>query len=249
MTRSSGQEESESASLPKIGDRIFCVTKQSVYVTPDCLKQLKSLKGSDASNPYDEEVGPEEQEFSDDEAEQRAKQLRRQLNRPNESVATAKAQIKPVDSSRRPYQRHTHREAHPQPLPQSSSQSTHQPIPAYMSTTAYPSHFQAPPPPAMYHYSPSPGVLHYTSFPQPPPSFQPAFGLSSPFGHPIHHQVPYPPAQAPSYSAAMSYVPGVGFVQSAVPYVAPPANNAAHYYQMNPNDGNAQNNHSRNPHR
>lgn len=58
--------------------KIFYVEQHSTYVFT---QSLKALKGSDASNLHDEEVGEDEMEFSDDEAEaeykRRAKQDRR----------------------------------------------------------------------------------------------------------------------------------------------------------------------------
>ncbi|KAI4278065.1 MAG: hypothetical protein LQ337_001288 [Flavoplaca oasis] len=48
------------------GTRIFYVEQHSSYVFT---QSLKALKGSDASNIHDEEVGDDELEFSDDEAE------------------------------------------------------------------------------------------------------------------------------------------------------------------------------------
>lgn len=59
------------------GTRIFYVEQHSSYIFT---QSLKALKGSDASNIHDEEVGDDELEFSDDEAEaehkRRAKQER-----------------------------------------------------------------------------------------------------------------------------------------------------------------------------
>jgi len=48
------------------GKKVFYIPQHSTFVFT---KALKAIKGSDASNIYDEEVGEEEQEFSDDEAE------------------------------------------------------------------------------------------------------------------------------------------------------------------------------------
>ncbi|MCJ1333606.1 hypothetical protein MMC10_010306 [Thelotrema lepadinum] len=60
------------------GTTIFYVPQHSTFVFT---KALQSVKGSDASNIHDEEVGAEELEFSDDEAEaqhKRMKKLQRQ---------------------------------------------------------------------------------------------------------------------------------------------------------------------------
>ncbi|KAJ3203800.1 hypothetical protein HDU82_006300, partial [Entophlyctis luteolus] len=59
------------------GDIVFFVEEMAKYVFA---AQLRALKGSDASNLYDEEVGEEELEFSDDEQEaeyRRSKKMRK----------------------------------------------------------------------------------------------------------------------------------------------------------------------------
>ena len=59
------------------GREIFHVPNRSNFVFPN---QLRMYKGSDASNLHDEEVGADEIEFSDDEAEAAyKKQLKRKL--------------------------------------------------------------------------------------------------------------------------------------------------------------------------
>ncbi|KAH7319886.1 Gar1/Naf1 RNA binding region-domain-containing protein [Stachybotrys elegans] len=50
----------------KVGDKIFYAEQHASYVFTE---PLKAVKGSDASNLHDEEVGDEEMEFSDDEKE------------------------------------------------------------------------------------------------------------------------------------------------------------------------------------
>lgn len=50
----------------KVSRPVFHVLSRSKFVFPG---QLQTLKGSDASNIYDEEVREDEIEFSDDEAE------------------------------------------------------------------------------------------------------------------------------------------------------------------------------------
>ena len=63
------------------GTRIFYVEQHSTYVFT---QPLKAFKGSDASNLHDEEVGDDELEFSDDEAEaehKRRLKMQRQANR------------------------------------------------------------------------------------------------------------------------------------------------------------------------
>ncbi|KAI4150088.1 MAG: hypothetical protein LQ340_004270 [Diploschistes diacapsis] len=69
-----------SAGLSK-GSSVFYVPQHSTFVFT---KALQSVKGSDASNIHDEEVGEDEMEFSDDEAEaeyKRMKKLQRQEKR------------------------------------------------------------------------------------------------------------------------------------------------------------------------
>lgn len=51
----------------KIGRPIFYIPKMASYVFT---KDIRAVKGSDASNVWDEEVGPNEVDWSDDEKEQ-----------------------------------------------------------------------------------------------------------------------------------------------------------------------------------
>ena len=63
------------------GTRIFYIEQYSVYVFTE---PLKAFKGSDASNMHDEEVGDDELEFSDDEAEadyKHSKKVQKQAKR------------------------------------------------------------------------------------------------------------------------------------------------------------------------
>ena len=71
------------------GVRIFYVERHSTYVFT---QPLKAFKGSDASNIHDEEVGDDELEFSDDEAEaeyKRTKKMRRQARRGGTGAMTS----------------------------------------------------------------------------------------------------------------------------------------------------------------
>ncbi|EGW34259.1 uncharacterized protein SPAPADRAFT_49317 [Spathaspora passalidarum NRRL Y-27907] len=84
--------------------------KSVYYVVPDSgflyTDTIKHLKGTDASNCHDEELPPEEQEFSDDEAELAAKQAKKKKNKnkkPNdkrqgEPVVSASKRHQPVAS-------------------------------------------------------------------------------------------------------------------------------------------------------
>ena len=58
-----------------VGIKIFYVVQHSSFIFTE---PLRTLKGSDASNVYDEEVGADEIEFSDDEAEAEHKRLLKQ---------------------------------------------------------------------------------------------------------------------------------------------------------------------------
>ncbi|CAN8102561.1 unnamed protein product [Discula destructiva] len=66
ILKSSSEDEVTKAGLER-GSQIWYAKAHAVVVFPS---QLKREKGSDASNLYDEEVGPEEMEYSDDEQEQ-----------------------------------------------------------------------------------------------------------------------------------------------------------------------------------
>jgi H/ACA ribonucleoprotein complex non-core subunit NAF1 len=65
VVRFTNQESIKEAGL-EIGTKIFYSEQHSTYVFTQA---LKAYKGSDASNLHDEEIGDEEQEFSDDEKE------------------------------------------------------------------------------------------------------------------------------------------------------------------------------------
>lgn len=81
------EEELKAAGLER-GAQIWYAKSHAVLVFPS---QLEKEKGSDASNLYDEEVGPEEVEYSDDEQEQahkrekKNKKQRAKGNRGNKS--------------------------------------------------------------------------------------------------------------------------------------------------------------------
>ena len=63
------------------GTTVYYVPQHSVFVFT---KSLQAVKGSDASNLHDEEVGADEMEFSDDEAEaeyKKAKKLEKQAKK------------------------------------------------------------------------------------------------------------------------------------------------------------------------
>lgn len=64
--RFTNDEDIQAAGLSSIGTAVFYVPEHSTFVFT---QPLKSVKGSDASNFHDEEVGEDEMEFSDDEAE------------------------------------------------------------------------------------------------------------------------------------------------------------------------------------
>lgn len=61
------------------GALVYCVQNHSNFVTPSSLNELKRMKGTDASNIFDEEIGLSDQEFSDDEQERVARQQRKRV--------------------------------------------------------------------------------------------------------------------------------------------------------------------------
>ncbi|KEF61009.1 uncharacterized protein A1O9_02573 [Exophiala aquamarina CBS 119918] len=76
--RFTNERDIEEAGVSNIGTTVHYVPQHSTFVFT---QPLKSVKGSDASNFHDEEVGDDEMEFSDDEAEAEHKRqikLRRQ---------------------------------------------------------------------------------------------------------------------------------------------------------------------------
>lgn len=58
----------------KIGENVYTVLNEVDWLNTT---ELKKIKGSDASNPYDEEIPIEEQEFSDDEEERRFMKMKK----------------------------------------------------------------------------------------------------------------------------------------------------------------------------
>jgi H/ACA ribonucleoprotein complex non-core subunit NAF1 len=64
--RFTNDDELAAAGVSEIGTTVFYVPQHSTFVFT---QPLKAVKGSDASNFHDEEVGEDEMEFSDDEAE------------------------------------------------------------------------------------------------------------------------------------------------------------------------------------
>ena len=61
----------------QLHDRNTCVLKRTMKLINGRLEEIMSKKGCDASNMFDEELMPTEQEFSDDEEEKEAKKLRK----------------------------------------------------------------------------------------------------------------------------------------------------------------------------
>lgn len=78
-------EEECSAINACMGRPVFYVPTMANKIDPE---PLKYIKGSDASNVYDEEINPSEQEFSDDEAEVAAKQLKKKRKRKAKSMVS-----------------------------------------------------------------------------------------------------------------------------------------------------------------
>ena len=58
-------------------DQLTYVVKRTMKMINSRLDEIMQKKGCDASNMFDEEVLPTEQEYSDDEEEKEAKRLRK----------------------------------------------------------------------------------------------------------------------------------------------------------------------------
>nr|POF04712.1 h/aca ribonucleoprotein complex non-core subunit naf1 [Quercus suber] len=80
-------EEIENVGLSH-GVKVYYVNSHSTFVFT---QPLRNLKGTDASNIHDEEVGEEEMEFSDDEAEAEYKRQKKQAKRGGRGGTTARA--------------------------------------------------------------------------------------------------------------------------------------------------------------
>ncbi|KAI8388091.1 Gar1/Naf1 RNA binding region-domain-containing protein [Radiomyces spectabilis] len=92
--------EEMDAEFSKTGNRVLYVPSYhgTKWVETEKLKQIK---GTDASNRYDEEISESEMEFSDDEKEQMYKRRKRQLKkgvskRPRNAPASAKKRVIPA---------------------------------------------------------------------------------------------------------------------------------------------------------
>lgn len=77
VLRFKSEEEAKEAGLQK-GMQVWYPKGHAVFVFPS---QLRTEKGSDASNLHDEEVGPDEMEYSDDEEEQAHKREKKSRKR------------------------------------------------------------------------------------------------------------------------------------------------------------------------
>ncbi|WBW71196.1 snoRNP assembly factor Naf1 [Schizosaccharomyces osmophilus] len=156
--------EEECASInPFVGKKVFYVPTMANRLDPE---PLKYIKGSDASNVYDEEINPSEQEFSDDEAEVVAKQNKRKKKR--KTKPTSQPSMAEVEAPHRPMPRASSMYAPQTPAPPPlSSLPHHMPAPASAPYNFYPVHpgFMVPPPsgPLPNYGLPLPNV---TPFPQ-----------------------------------------------------------------------------------
>ena len=65
----------------ELHDQLTHVVKRTMRLINGKLDEIMSKKGCDASNMFDEEVLPTEQEFSDDEDEKEAKRLKKLSNK------------------------------------------------------------------------------------------------------------------------------------------------------------------------
>lgn len=181
-----------------IGQDIFSVVPQSVFVTPTTLAQLTTMRGSDASNLYDEEVPVEEQDFSDDEAEQRAKQRNKSKRTGASDAATetakkqSNAKPRAVRSSSNPL------------LPRPTQYAPMYPPPSM--------HFQQPP----MIMQPYPEQMMYSPYPPPRSMYTQPQQYSQP--------LPYGAMMPTQQFSSSNYIPGVGFVQYGAqmpPYAMP----------------------------
>ena len=224
------EDESGQEACLSIGMKVFAVVQQSVFVTPASLQQARSLKGSDASNLHDEELPAEEQDFSDDEAELRARQTRNKNKRGTAAASSSRGSSAVSQSGRdekggrvmQPsYSRASNIPHHPQQqtatipqLPSSSSSSSS----SYSSSSLYnPSLSHTPSPMFPSHRqnvqsSHSFGISTSQQHPPPPPSY--------PIQQPQQYQPSFISQILPQVQSYSSYVPGYGFVQQTMSFPA-----------------------------
>ncbi|CAK4717495.1 hypothetical protein AeNC1_008406 [Aphanomyces euteiches] len=193
---------------------VFYATEHATYVQPEKCR----VKGSDASNLYDEEPGDDEMEFSDDEAEQSAKRSKRKhpgnKQQSTEPRPPRQQYREPHHHQPRHFQAGYHHDHPPPPRP-------HQP---YQAPPPYPPQYHqpypmAPPPPPphnayypdQYQYHPGqyqqhpeqqhhhhPGGPGGYPPPYPPPQEQyPPQQWQQPPPRPYNPNAPYPPYQPP----------------------------------------------------
>ncbi|EPY53976.1 snoRNP assembly factor Naf1 [Schizosaccharomyces cryophilus OY26] len=203
--------EDECASInPSVGKKVFYVPTMANRLDPE---PLKYIKGSDASNVYDEEINPSEQEFSDDEAEAAAKQSKRKKKRKTKS--TSQPSMVEAEVSRSPIPRATSVYASqtsvPSPVSSLPPRMPHTASAPYNFYPVHPGYMMPPPPVPLSNYGlPMPDAA---SFPQPreyarssmAPQFQaPQMGNSAvpPSNFPMS---PYPATSQPGQIKPMPF--------------------------------------------
>ncbi|EQC35970.1 hypothetical protein SDRG_06712 [Saprolegnia diclina VS20] len=179
---------------------VFYTTQHATYVETSKL----NIKGTDASNLYDEEVGAEEMEFSDDEAEAEARRKLKATKRKHNPDATPKVRPQQPHGGGRgppghPHQGppgHTHHQGPPRP---------------HFFPPQFPPHPHHPQfPPHQHHHAPPPGYFEPPPrgyFEQPPPGYgyppqgggYPPHHHQHPQGPPHHHHQGPPPHNMPPH--------------------------------------------------
>ncbi|OQS04832.1 H/ACA ribonucleoprotein complex non-core subunit NAF1 [Thraustotheca clavata] len=165
---------------------VFYATQHATYVETANLNS----RGTDASNLYDEEVGADEEEFSDDEMEAEAKRKNRSSKR-KQNTDTPKPRSQ-GNRSRQPSHSHHHRGQQHHYPPHHLHQRL--PAPQHPVHAQYQQHYAQPAP--GYGYPPQgyPVAHQHPHYPQQPPQQLPQHGhypQPPQHGHyPAHHHAP-----------------------------------------------------------
>ena len=220
------------------GTRIACLPTHATteFVSAAVLASIKAAsgKGSDASNIYDEELPPEEQEYSDDEAEQAARAAKKRGKKKKDGEGSSSSSSSSGSSGETNVRAHGHVSTVPVPPPPPPPQSAPAGHTHYPYSHLYPQGVGAYPQGYPMQY-PHQG---YPFYGQPPPP--------APMGY-YHNQVHAPPHRPPEGHHPSQALPWAGFQQgqgegrqdpnlsmSFPPHPAPPPRGQPPTYQVKP---------------
>ncbi|KAJ1927837.1 hypothetical protein IWQ60_002602 [Tieghemiomyces parasiticus] len=219
------------AAIPEIilGAAVYYASDQATWTT---FEQLRAIKGCDASNLYDEELGGDYLEFSDDEEEMKVKALRKQQAkekrlreqglRPPPTKVAATPRVPQVLDPANPFG-----DAH---TLQSAVRLAPRVV-SYDDVCFSDGSFGRPAPPPQHPFLPAPIHQAYPQPPAPQPYWQPT--THQPFSAPPAAPQPFAPPPAPQHywpprpntaTAPPAYPPHHGAPEASLAPSAAPAN-------------------------